>query len=122
MMKTQTYLMSFSQMIELLRESGHVVSQSQIMDLRAVQYRLYCNGELVILSNDLFEKLNGTWWEVKLNAQSIVPECNYLADSLQDALRLRPQIDTTYWCGPSANQIEYLSEVMEWVEDECLVD
>ena len=125
MLKTDSYLMSFERMIQLLQESGAEVGASRIMGLQTTPSRLICNGRPVILSNDLFEKLVGTWWEVEAFRQRQAPSrCLYLADSFQDALRLRPEIDTTYCYSYSTTEDDpdFMVEITRWVEDECFID
>ncbi|MGA2916162.1 MAG: hypothetical protein ABSE89_09080 [Sedimentisphaerales bacterium] len=72
----------------------------------------------------LYEKYAGTWWEVTLDDLSDVagenlPACVYLADSIQDALRLRPQTSESYW----QNALHYFDEMifnMCDIEEECV--
>ena len=122
-MKTQRYLMSFERMVQLLRDRGVKVDASQIMGLQATPSHLLCNGRIVVFADDLFEKLGGTWWEVELSCQGERPsQCMYLADSLQDAMRLRPEINTSYWGSLDETVSDFLADVNEWAEDECFVD
>lgn len=65
----------------------------------------------------LYEKYTGTWWEVTFD--DFPPVCVYLADSIQDALRLRPQTSESYW----QNALKYFDELlfnMYDVEEECV--
>ena len=72
----------------------------------------------------LYEKYAGTWWEVTYDDYSDVvdetlPMCVYLADSIQDALRLRPQTSESYW----QNALHYFDEMifnMCDIEEECV--
>ena len=99
-MQSKTYLMSFEQMIQLLAETTNHVGPSP----------------------DLFEKLSRTWWEVEIAGENHIPlQCSYVADSLQDALRLRPDINTSYWCNTDENKLQFLSEIIEWQEDELFL-
>lgn len=118
-MKARTYLMSFEQVIQLLRENELSFESRMIVSLPTVPSRLMCSGQTVILSNDLVEKFPGTWWEVELASENRMPlRCFYLADSLQDAFRLRPDIDTSYWCDIEEDTSRFLAEVSNWQEDE----
>lgn len=120
-MKFQTYLMSFGHMVRLLENHGIPIDQSRILNLKTDPARLICNGKTVTINNDLFEKLAGTWWEVELaGIQKTPTQYVYLADSLQDALRLRPNIDTSLWCGES--EADFLAGIGEWIDDECFVN
>ncbi len=72
----------------------------------------------------LYEKYAGTWWEVTFeNFPDYVGHaslrCVYLADSIQDALRLRPQTSESYW----QNALKYFDELvfnMCDIEEECV--
>lgn len=76
------------------------------------------------LAGRLYEKYAGTWWEVTFEDFSDVacetePVCVYLADSIQDALRLRPQTSESYW----QNALKYFDELiinMYDMEEECV--
>lgn len=118
-MKARTYLMSFDRMIRLLQENEISVDGRLIMSLLAPSSRLAGNGKTVLLPNELFEKFLGTWWEVEISSKDQMPSrCFYLADSLQDAFRLRPDIDTSYWCSVEEDTFQFLAEVSSWQEDE----
>ncbi len=75
-------------------------------------------------ARQLYEKYSGTWWEVTFDDFSGIvvessPVCVYLADSLQDALRLRPQTNESYW----QNALKYFDELifnMCDIEEECV--
>lgn len=122
-MMLQTYLMSFGQMVQLLEENGVRVDHLLALTAQAVPSRMICNNQTVEVGHDLFEKLVGTWWEVELsNIRKTPSQCAYLADSLQDALRLRPEIDTSYWCSASETTGDFLFEIEGWVEDEYFVE
>ena len=118
-MKARTYLMSFERLVEFLQDNGISIDGRLAMSLPAPPSRLVCSGQAVVLSNDLFEKFFGTWWEVELSIEDHTPlRCFYLADSLQDAFRLRPEIDVSYWCDAEEDTDQFLSEVCSWQGDE----
>ena len=118
-MRPRTYLMSFEQTVQLLQDNGVNIDNRLVVSLPLSPARLICNGQKVVLSNDLHEKFFGTWWEVEISNGSQMPSrCLYLADSLQDALRLRPEIDTSYWCNVEEDTSRFLAEVSNWQEDE----
>jgi hypothetical protein len=122
-MKLMTYLMSFEQMIQLLQDNGVNIDDRLVVSLPLSPARLICNGRRVVLSNDLREKFLGTWWEVELSTNNQMPsQCFYLADSLQDAFRLRPDIDTSYWCSAEEDTRQFLAEVSSWQEDEYFLE
>ena len=73
----------------------------------------------------LCEKYAGTWWEVSLDKfsgavdRAVMPGCIYLADSIQDAVRLRPDKDASYW----QNALEYFDTMfasMYDIDEECI--
>lgn len=120
-MKEMTYLMSFERMIQLLQENGIRLDSRLIVNSPIPTSRLLCNGQAVSLGNDRFENFFGTWWEVEITGANQLPSrCIYLADSLQDAFRLRPDIDTTYWCSTEEDASRFLAEVSNWQEDDYL--
>ncbi len=70
------------------------------------------DSRILITEQELNEKLKNTWWEVDWTAG--VPRCRYLADSLRDALRLRPQINLT----PSfRSAVHWISLLDEWYDE-----
>lgn len=122
-MKGKTYLMSFERMVRFMQDNGVAIDSRLMVSYPSTPSRLMCDGQTVVLSNDLFEKYLGTWWEVELADDEQQPaRCYYLADSLQDALRLRPGIDTSYWCDFVGNPSQFISEIAAWQEDECFLE
>ena len=73
----------------------------------------------------LSEKYAGTWWEVSLDKfsdaidRAVMPECIYLADSIQDALRLRPDKDNSYWQN-ALTHFDNLFANMYDIDEECI--
>lgn len=122
-MKARTYLMSFERMVRFLQDDGVVIDGRLMMSDPSVLSDLMCAEHALTQVGDLFEKFLGTWWEIELGCgRQRLARCYYLADSLQDALRLRPDIDTSYWCDCSGSLSQFLSEVTAWQEDECFLD
>jgi hypothetical protein len=116
--------MSFERMVQFLEGKGVAVDNSLITRLHAFQSKYYC-GNRTVLSNEVFEKFIGTWWEIELpDNDTLLPRCIYLADSLRDAFRLRPDIDTSFWLDKENTTSQFLSEIEDWIEeeDECLAD
>ena len=121
-MKARSYLMSFEQMTRLLQENGISIDSRLVMNFPTQPSRLMCSVQRVFMQDDLLEKFFGTWWEVEIPSGDQMPSrCLYLADSLQDAFRLRPDIDTTYWCNVE-DPFEFLAEVSSWQEDDYFGD
>jgi len=117
-MKSQTFLMSFERLLRLLAEHNMRIDNSMRTPFSTPRNRRICMGQSVLTANDICEKFFGTWWEVELTAEDRCPlRCFYVADSLQDALRLRPGINTSYWC-ETDEQPRFLAEIAAWREDE----
>ncbi len=117
-MKNKTYLMSFERVIQLIEGNGRHPVPSRVPSHPPVQSRLFCVSQSTVISNEVIERLVGTWWEVELSDEGeILRQCRYLADSLQDALRLRPNIDISYWCIAGESKTYFLTEITNWVDD-----
>ena len=71
----------------------------------------------LVSEQELKENLKHTWWEVAWT--SGMPRCRYLADSLRDALRLRPHITVA---GSLASAVYWEVLLEEWEEEEQDVD
>ena len=67
----------------------------------------------LISEHELKENLKNTWWEVSWTFG--MPQCRYLADSLRDALRLRPQISLA---GSSSSEMYWETVLSELEEEE----
>ena len=122
-MHGEKYLMSFEQMIQLVDYHREDISGLQVMNYNFPSSEISNGGQSIVLSNELFEKLDGTWWEVELSGRNhkTLKSC-YLGDSLQDALRLRPGIDMSYWCEMAGSKAAFLAEINRWADEECYVD
>lgn len=118
-MKAKTYLMSFEQLIQFLENNTMNTVKLPAINLPPFYQQLMERNQSAVLTCDLFEKFDRTWWEVELSDEGkILSQCFYVADSLQDALRLRPDIDTSYWCSIEENASEFLAEIAAWQEDD----
>jgi len=118
-MKTKTYLMPFDRIIRILE--SNIVKSEYISERKEhlSKYSQFCIRQPFAPSDELLEKFDGTWWEVEFGTQEqTLSRCFYLADSLQDALRLRPGIDTSFWCGTTEREAAFLAEISNWLEDE----
>lgn len=123
-MQAEKYLMSFGQMIRLVDYHREDISGLQVMNYNFPSTQISDCGQSIVLSNELFEKLDGTWWEVEVSGShgtKAIRSC-YLGDSLQDALRLRPGIDMSYWCEMTDSKSDFLAEINRWADEECYVD
>lgn len=84
-MKTESCLVSFEELVPYLRSKG-------IEDWYGVVTA--DGGNAAAFREELNERLQNTWWELYWpdSANAVRPTCRYLADSLRDAMRLRPNI------------------------------
>lgn len=122
-MKNKTYLMSFEEIIQYLESRNVDIERIEISSLQAPRCFVRYGDQSVMVSSDLFEKFKGTWWWVEMSDEkNTVSQCCYLADSLQDALRLRPDIDAFYWCNVADHVSRFVSEVIDWEEDEVFLE
>jgi hypothetical protein len=113
-MKMKTHLMTFEQILDRFE-----------CDCTAMSVGLMASGllgrsgpqETEILS----EKFAGTWWEVQLDSQNVPSHCVYVADSLLDALRLRPDIDISFWSAWHSSVACFVSDMDSWNEQQYYV-
>ncbi len=94
-MKTST-VMRFEDLVRLWQDSRAETSILELLGLTAGADRGSSRQMDSVTLESLCEKLRGTWWEViwpTLSARHGLyrgVQCRYLADSLQDAMRLYP--------------------------------
>jgi hypothetical protein len=116
-MELRCRLLPFEELIPLLRRYGLGDRLDDILKLKVFSAGVSRNQPDPLLSDECREKYSGTWWEVlwPLPQNSTSPICCfYVADSLRDALRLRPKADLSF-C--TENFTHYLTQVCEWTED-----
>ena len=120
----------FEQLLQCCQNRPESISRLLGIDSDQINF----NYDEQELAGRLYEKYAGTWWEVTFEDFSDVacdfenfsddagetePICVYLADSIQDALRLRPQTSESYW----QNALKYFDELiinMYDMEEECV--
>lgn len=105
-MRIENCLVSFESLVEQLREHG-IHDWPCVLLPRKMEH-------LGVSCSDLTERLRNTWWEVAwpVETPGDWPQCRYLADSLSDALRQRPQIPIT----AAADTLYSVREYLEWIE------
>lgn len=111
-MACKSYLVIFEKLVELLADNKNTAFSAHNQQFLNSKTHLYFVGI------DSFEKFRGTWWQINIpynKHQS--PDFNYVADSLRDALRLRPELDTSYWScsGESANEFAFRTN--DWADE-----
>jgi len=106
-------LMPFEALIDYLSSHGFADQLDTIMRIKCLSSSGSPHHQTAPdLSDECNEKFMNTWWEVcwpfsKKNP-SHPPQCLYVADSLRDALRLRPHIDVTFWPDKPKSFAKYL--------------
>jgi hypothetical protein len=121
-MRHYSSLLPFETLIDYLSCHGFADNLDSIMQIKVSSSGGALRSQrLPVLSDEYREKFMNTWWEVcwpfPKATPSNPPQCLYLADSLRDALRLRPNIDTTFWSNKSESFAEYLKQTEEWLEE-----
>lgn len=100
-MKSDSCLMAFEELVQTFISRG-VTNWPCVLVPQPDNRRLVSEQELK-------ENLKHTWWEVAW--ASGIPRCRYLADSLRDALRLRPHIELS---DSYISAIHWISLIQEW--------
>lgn len=119
-MKTKTYLMMFEQLIELLGcdySTGSQLADSTLSKIGAD----FIDRSALWESEVLLERLASTWWEVEVNLHDQPSRCLYVADSLVDAIRLRPHIDVSFWSTWHSSVACFVADMEEWTEQQYYV-
>ena len=110
-MKTDSYLMSFDELVRYLEETG-IKNWHGVLTLHA--------GDSGAAGDELNERLRNTWWEICWpdNPKTKQPICRYLADSLRDALRLRPSISLSASSALNHSGPEFFDMFDLWQDEE----
>jgi hypothetical protein len=119
-METQLYLLPFEVLLTLLQQRGFANNLDTIFKIRVFSNGVDLGQEMLELSEECREKYRDTWWEVvwpQPHNKSSLPQCFYVADSLRDALRLRPRTDISFWANPAETLTQYLAQTKEWFEE-----
>lgn len=119
-MELRCRLLPFEELIPLLQRYGLGDRLEKILKLKVFSAGVSSNQPQPLLSDECREKYSGTWWEVIWplpNNSTASSCCFYVADSLRDALRLRPRADVSFWAKCSDNISQYLVQTQDWMED-----
>lgn len=113
-MAGKSYLVVFEEMVELFSNN-----KSPIIPARKCFYKINVNkSNLYFVGEDASEKFRGTWWQIKIPyKQGESAEFQYVADSLRDALRLKPELDTSHWSCSTESAHEFVSGTHDWSEE-----
>lgn len=85
---------------ELLRQCQRYVWGRTVCDSLGISAEDFAHltGLADYRQSDSLQRYQGTWWEIfPTNGSDKKVECLYLADSLRDALRLRPEGAFSAW-------------------------
>jgi hypothetical protein len=131
-METRYILMVFEELIQLLlqtRQSVLISRGLRIENLPSAFALTWDNLRRCPSFQEWLEKYQRTWWEVLWSAHAaegqswIIQQCLYIADSLSDAIRLRPHM-TISFRSFTPTQIESVweqqkdwEEQSEWLEE-----
>lgn len=97
MMMEKTYLVAFGELFGFLNKHGLYQQLSNVSGFAALS-RLELQHSKDITYQEMLERFDGTWWEVEIPIHNETSyRCTYVADSLKDALRLKPGINLSPW-------------------------
>jgi hypothetical protein len=119
-MEPRFRLLPFEGLISLLKQHEFVDRLDRVLKIRVFSPDETSGVETPELSDECREKYSGTWWEVRWplpQNSGRPPECFYVADSLRDALRLRPRADLSFWANSSESLTQYLAQTQDWLEE-----
>jgi hypothetical protein len=119
-MESRFRLLPFEELISLLSRHGFAERLEMAMKMRVFSAQESPNRKTPVLSDECREKYSGTWWEIGFplpqnSGQRL--QCFYVADSLRDALRLRPRADLSFWADSSQTPTQFLNQTSEWIEE-----
>jgi hypothetical protein len=119
-MESQLHLLSFEVLLSLLRQRGFANRLDTIFKIQIFSDGIDLGREMLEMSETCREKYRDTWWEIvwpQPYDKTSPPQCFYVADSLRDALRLRPRTDISFWANPTETLAQYLAQTKEWFEE-----
>ncbi|MCF7954811.1 MAG: hypothetical protein K9M75_03315 [Phycisphaerae bacterium] len=97
-----TKVMKFRELAEKLAQNNCGPSICRLLDIQVLDHESEKVSEGIIPEILLF-RLNDTWWEVswpdggKINVINEHATYKYIADNIEDLLRLRPDVDLPFW-------------------------
>jgi hypothetical protein len=122
-MKEKSCLMAFERVIQCLNGTGVYHRRLPVTIDPPVRFRQFYGYRASVRSDELIKKLMGTWWEVKLSDEGKMPaQCRYIARSLPDAVRLRPEAKKSNWCLAEKGKTHFLMQVADWLDDYYEID
>ncbi|MGH2270716.1 hypothetical protein ACQ9LF_02845 [Anaerohalosphaeraceae bacterium U12dextr] len=120
-MECHSSLLPFEKLVDFLTQNGFSEKLDTILHIKSLHIRHSHQADHNQITEECLEKLKGTWWELQWptpDSDNITPQCRYLADSLRDAMRLRPGIDISLLADKTSLFVNYLMEIEDWEQDE----
>ncbi len=120
-MEYRSSLLPFETLVAVLNQNGFSDQLDTIMHIKSFDMMHAQQIDNNQTTEEYREKLRDTWWEVlwpATDSDNPTPQCRYLADSLRDAMRLRPGIDISLLADKSGSFVNYLMEIEDWEQDE----
>ncbi|HML76659.1 MAG TPA: hypothetical protein PKB02_19365 [Anaerohalosphaeraceae bacterium] len=120
-MEYRSSLLPFETLVAVLNQNGFSDKLDTIMHIKSFDMMHAQQIDNNQITEEYRERLRDTWWEVLWPAKdtdNLTPQCRYLADSLRDAMRLRPGIDISLLADKSGSFVNYLMEIEDWEQDE----
>lgn len=120
-MEYRSSLLPFETLVSFLNQNGFSDKLDTIMHIKshdAMDFQPMDNNQI---TKEYLEKFRDTWWEVlwpATESNNLAPQCRYLADSLRDAMRLRPGIDISMLADKAGYFVNYLMQIEDWEQDE----
>lgn len=116
-MTERSYLVAFEELFEFLVRHrlcdnlSHIPSINRLTQLK--KHELNSNEY-----HEFIERFRGTWWHVTFPVNKrLTPQCAYVADSLTDALRLKPDIALSPWSCCFETQDDHFTSKESWEEE-----
>lgn len=121
-MMNNSYLVPFGELLDFLNKHRLHHEKSHISGISVlIGYENRHVGN--VSDQDAFERFHGTWWEVIIPAgREFLPRCIYVADSLRDALRLKPGINLSPWSSSSDLLEQFSDDAEDWSEEVDFLD
>lgn len=124
-METNRVLMVFEELIKtLLTKQSSLISQHlRIHNLPSGILLTWDNLMCCSSFQEWMEKYQRTWWEVlwfvpeSSRQEWTIKQCVYIADSLSDAIRLRPHLSISFQSFSPAQLEDAFEDIGDWEED-----
>lgn len=125
-MESRCVLMVFEELIQTLLQTNRSVLISRGLRIPTIPSAISMTWDALRLCpsfGEWMEKYQRTWWEVLWSAPAAageewtIQQCLYIADSLSDAIRLRPHMTISFQSF-SARQIEFtMDNEQDWEQE-----